>query len=162
MTSSDLARARSIGPRASRPSSRYRSWSAPSRAMSLMVKYRCRYISRARGNRLDPGSRVLSRSKNAASIPGRSVVGAGSALFDAPVEPPAGGAGPVGHQTGQDREGDLLRRSGSEVDPDRRSDPVEVLGPKSPRSEVFEVGAHVPGASHHPDEPGRRPEEAGH
>src|SRR5262249_14534664 len=144
----DASRARSMRSGSSLPERRNASWSDVMRTMSRMPKNRCRYISRASGNRLDPGSRVLSRSKNAASR--------ATSPSLATIEPPAPGASPVGHEAGQDRERNLLRGARAQVDPDGASQSRDLLVGEARVAQRLQVRRHVPPAPHDADEPRRR------
>src|SRR5439155_2068100 len=145
MASREASRARPIRPSASVPSTMKASWSAAILAMSPRSKNCCRYISRARGKRLEPGSSVLSRSKKAASF---AIASASLAA----VEPSPLRTSPVGNQSGQDRERDLLRRPRADVEPNGRSHAREFLVREALIPELLDVGTDVAGTPHDTDE----------
>src|SRR5947209_5576508 len=154
IASREASRARSIRPSASVPSKMKASWSAAILAMSPRSKNCWRYISRARGNRLEPGRSVLSRSKKAASF------AIAPASLPA-VEPSPSRSSPVGHKPGNDRERDLLCRPRADVQPHRRPHAREVLLREALVAELLDVRTDVPGAPHDAHESGRGADKSG-
>ena len=87
------------------------------------------------------------------------VVGGSAHLVSShPPSLPAAGR----HQSGGDRQRDLLRALPADVQAERRSESSELFRSEPHRLQRFHIGTYVPSAAHDPDEAGGRSQQGGH